>query len=242
MPNLQYTVTIDPALLKDRSYDANTDSLDAIRAKVDAVLSDPQGWTQYGYTFTYVDPKVAASAGKQIIEIKMCAQGEIAKHCGGGLAELSCYVLDRNKIYLRYKNWTSGSNSQLPVDEYRNYVINHEVGHALGLDHAKCPGDGQPGSIMQQMSRGPTHIAPCTMNVWPNPPNVYDEFSGPNISPNAQTHAGLVKTGGAKFVSGICALISRHIVLILVIIILIILGCAIIHKRNSGRALSAALD
>jgi hypothetical protein len=51
-------------------------------------------------------------------------------------------------------NWTEGvKQSNLSVEDYRDYVINHEMGHALGYDHDTCaPGKQCP--IMYQMTRG----------------------------------------------------------------------------------------
>jgi hypothetical protein len=70
----------------------------------------------------------------------------------------------------------TGYRSKLPIDRYRTYVICHEVGHSLGLQHSKCPGPGQKGSVMQQMSKGPEHISPCIENEWPLPVESFDEM------------------------------------------------------------------
>ena len=43
-----------------------------------------------------------------------------------------------NKIYINLNRWTKGSKaSKLNLNNYRHYVINHEVGHILGFDHDK---------------------------------------------------------------------------------------------------------
>lgn len=48
--------------------------------------------------------------------------------------------------------------------DYRHMVINHEVGHWLGLGHAFCPAAGAPAPIMQQQSMG---MQGCAINPWP---------------------------------------------------------------------------
>jgi len=42
-------------------------------------------------------------------------------------------------ILINYGNWKNGvKQSKLSVMDYRTYVINHELGHALGMDHLTC--------------------------------------------------------------------------------------------------------
>jgi len=98
---------------------------------------------------------------------------------------LSCARFNKDgrplDIIINYKNWMGGSRSELPLDQYHKYVINHEVGHWLGLDHSKCPleeckkrgiaPENCPASIMQQMSKGPNHIGPCKESCTPLPPD-----------------------------------------------------------------------
>ena len=42
-------------------------------------------------------------------------------------------------IYINADNWLNGvPESRLTLGEYREYVVNHEFGHALGYNHAEC--------------------------------------------------------------------------------------------------------
>jgi len=96
-----------------------------------------------------------------------------------GMAGFSCQRGGPKDIIMNLDNWLGKSASELPVERYHNYVVNHEVGHALGLDHQLCPIDeckrrGMkecPASVMQQMTRGRKAIAPCVESDWPLDPD-----------------------------------------------------------------------
>ena len=117
------------------------------------------------------------------------------------------------------------NKSELPLDKYRNYVINHEVGHSLGLPHATCPHDGQVapyiGSIMQQMTKGPSHIAPCKENDWlleiPKDVKLRTHYLGGDDKDTIKTNSMILKV---KYII---------ILLVLIVIIIMILSVSLKH-------------
>lgn len=139
--------------------------------EVSRVLADPRGWRKYGYEFR----EVPAGAGVRRVRLETAERS--AELCGVG--GFSCWRRGPNDIIINLKNWMGGSASRLPLDRYRTYVVNHETGHSLGLSHQGCPVaecarrglKPCPASVMQQMTRGPEHVAPCVEADWPLDPD-----------------------------------------------------------------------
>jgi len=79
----------------------------------------------------------------------------------GGI--FSCYQAGKSVLnYYRWKNGASAYGDGLR--KYHIYMVNHEVGHALGHGHASCPGAGQEAPVMMQQTKG---VSPCKPNPWP---------------------------------------------------------------------------
>jgi hypothetical protein len=77
--------------------------------------------------------------------------------------EVSCQA--GNKVVLNAKRWLRGAPAYgKDVAGYRDYLVNHEFGHALGLGHLSCPRSGRPAPAMLQQTKG---LGGCRKNPWP---------------------------------------------------------------------------
>lgn len=114
-------------------------------------LNDPNGW---GIFFEPV------KTGEDVV-IHLSMPDRIQKVCG--FAHLSCAELGGRIVYLNAYRWFYGApKSKLSLEDYRQYMVSHEIGHILGYDHKKCPCKGCKAPIMMQQTLS---IGQCKPNT-----------------------------------------------------------------------------
>lgn len=129
------------------------------------ILNDPRGWGGDGSL------SFARTDGDADIRVVLASPDKV---------DAMCAPLRTNGVYscgryghaaINHTRWVQATEEYLQISDittYRQYVINHEVGHLLSHPHVQCPGTGERAPIMQQQS---IEVAPCTANAWPFPDN-----------------------------------------------------------------------
>lgn len=134
---------------------------DCLAATITAVLTDERGWAGDGTLhFARVDDD---SFDFRLILASPETTNRLCYPAATG-GKYSCR--NRNKVVLNLMRWTTGTeefNGEL--DTYRQYLINHEVGHLLGRGHSSCREAGTPAPVMMQQTKG---LGECLPNGWPN--------------------------------------------------------------------------
>lgn len=124
---------------------------EAFAQMVDATLAGPQGWTADGaVAFQRVEPDEGPT-----FRVSLTAPLTVRELCGYTIEEeVSCFNGLEERVLINVSRWTRGARSyEGDIGSYRQYVINHEVGHGIGYpEHEPCPEDGAPAPIMMQQT------------------------------------------------------------------------------------------
>ncbi|WP_406641122.1 DUF3152 domain-containing protein [Amycolatopsis sp. WGS_07] len=182
-----YTYTVE---VEDGIDQASYAGDDSFGAAVQGILSDPRSWTWNGEIRLQ---RVDASYPNPSFRVSLTTPDTTHRPdaCGFQIKfEASCYRRSMGRVLINLARWSRGAKVYgSDMTGYRQYAINHEVGHALGNNHVGCPGNDQPAPVMMQQSFGVAddyvamlnnipggdkgkvaadhHV--CKPNAWPNP-------------------------------------------------------------------------
>ena len=155
---------------------------EAFAAQVQATLGDPRSWAGGGV----VRLQMVAGADPADFTVFLATRDTAGEMClrGGtnirisGVPYTSCRATGR--VIINLDRWRLSAKpylyAKVPLAVYRQYVINHEVGHELGHRHEGCPRAGGPAPVMVQQTlaaRG------CVPNAWPRRGNRF--LTGPTM-------------------------------------------------------------
>ncbi|WP_019930893.1 DUF3152 domain-containing protein [Nocardia sp. BMG111209] len=155
---------------------------EAIAAMVEATLANPKSWihdTRFGFQ--------RIATGTPDFRIALASRQTTRTLCGFEIPiDSSCYDSDEGRVVLSEVRWVRGAVAfDGDIGSYRQYQINHEVGHAIGYrEHQPCGTDGGLAPVMMQQTFGtanddiaaldPQGVVPmdgkkCRFNPWPYP-------------------------------------------------------------------------
>ncbi|GIM95583.1 hypothetical protein Ato02nite_073760 [Paractinoplanes toevensis] len=158
------------------SNEALTEFVDAVTA----TLGDSRSWIGGGQ----VRLQLVAGSDRADFTVYLATRDTAGKMCrrGGtnirinGVPYTSCRTTGEAIINL--DRWRLSAKpylyAKVPLATYRQYVVNHEVGHELGHRHEGCPKAGGPAPVMVQQTlttRG------CVPYAWPRRGNGF--LTGP---------------------------------------------------------------
>lgn len=128
---------------------------------VESILTDKRTWKKY--EFINVTGDNSNKKYKNFFLLILCSPAVIKKECN--FHGLSCTNMSTKVVYINSHRWKRGAKkSGYSLEDYRIYLINHEVGHILGHHHKKCDGKGNKIPVMNQATKG---IGTCKPNIWP---------------------------------------------------------------------------
>lgn len=144
----KYAIAIEDGV---QPADYNNDD-GAFARTVDGILADPRSWIG---TKQVALQRVEANQNPDFT-ISLTSTKTTHTICGKEIPfETSCYDKPTKRVVINVARWVRGAmvyGSDIPG--YRTYVINHEVGHALGNGHAACAENDAPAPVMMQQTFG----------------------------------------------------------------------------------------
>lgn len=148
-PLLTYTVEVENNL----PYDPKI-----VTRFVEQVLTGDRGWlpvAQRSIRRVDRDPTIHIRLATPSTTDELCAPLQTR-------GRLSCRNGDL--VVLNAWRWANGAAGYDRLSSYRTYMVNHEVGHALGYAHRECPVRGAKAPVMMQQTKG---LEGCVANPWP---------------------------------------------------------------------------
>ena len=136
------------------------DAPNDVATRIESILNDPRGWIGYhGASFAAVSDPAKAE-----FIIYLAAPPTVDRMCApvGTVGTWNCE--HGKNVILNSDRWFLMTPTYSDLTDYRAYMVNHEIGHLLGLGHVGCPRPGARGPVMMRQSMA---LEGCLRNAWP---------------------------------------------------------------------------
>ena len=150
---IRYAINVDPGAEISRAR---------VTTIIADILADRRGWESVKHVRF-----IAVRWSDAKLRIWIMQPIEIDRRCAPLTTDgyTSCAI--GWNVYINADRWKYGAEAAaMNHANYRRYVVNHEIGHALGERHRPCPGHGRLAPVMLQQTLG---LRGCRPNPWPNP-------------------------------------------------------------------------
>lgn len=160
---------------------------EAFARMVSETLGNPKSWTHNPQiAFTRIDDPSQTPD----FRVSLTSPMTVREGCGYDIPlEASCYnpayLGDQARVFINEARWVRGAVPfQGDIGSYRQYLINHEVGHAIGYQkHEPCADNGALAPVMMQQTFSTSNDddarfdpesvqadgKTCRFNPWPYP-------------------------------------------------------------------------
>ncbi|WP_301299408.1 DUF3152 domain-containing protein [Prauserella aidingensis] len=179
---LRYTVEVEDGIAP-----ADIVGEDSYAATVEGILSDDErGWVSSGDVRLQ---RVDDSGPEPDFYVRLTTPETAKDVCGDAIPyPASCHI--DGEVVINLARWVRGAKAfSSDLTAYRQYAVNHEVGHALGNGHVGCAEEGALAPVMMQQTFGvandyvaklndtqggdagsvPADGKTCRPNAFPNP-------------------------------------------------------------------------
>jgi hypothetical protein len=149
---VRYRVEVESSLRVDRAQFARA---------VHRTLTAPRGWQRVDRVrFAQVSGRARAD-----FAVALATPDTTDRLCRPLLTRGRTSCWNGSRAVINSRRWIGGAATYgSDLRGYRDYLISHEVGHALGHGHRGCPRTGEPAPVMVQQTKS---LQGCQANPWP---------------------------------------------------------------------------
>ena len=142
-----------------------TADLTEFNFQVNETLNDNRSWEGLGIWFEQVksggDFVIVLSEASKVTAFSTSCDNFYSCRVG------KYVILNQDRWLGATDTWNkTGGN----LRDYRNMLVNHEIGHWLGHEHENCSAPGQLAPVMRQQS---VDLQGCKFNPWPLPSEMW---------------------------------------------------------------------